>query len=156
MKDLGERIKEYRTSMKMTQADFACRLGVTGASVSAYENGTRLPSYDILIEYSWSEYRFAAGAAEDGQRYPRCKQADPGAERYPSENSRPVCRLQPSVGRRRIRGKRGAKGELTAVSSPFWSEKGSCTGAAPSVRTGFSPQRRRTGRPAPRRRRQNR
>ena len=49
MKDLGERIKEYRTSMKMTQADFACRLGVTGASVSAYENGTRLPSYDILI-----------------------------------------------------------------------------------------------------------
>ena len=26
-----------------------CRLGVTGASVSAYENGTRLPSYDILI-----------------------------------------------------------------------------------------------------------
>ena len=27
MKDLGERIKEYRTSMKMTQADFACRLG---------------------------------------------------------------------------------------------------------------------------------
>ena len=109
-----------------------------------------------LVDYSWSEYRFAAGAAEDGQRYPRCKQADPGAERYPSENSRPVCRLQPSVGRRRIRGKRGAKGELTAVSSPFWSEKGSCTGAAPSVRTGFSPQRRRTGRPAPRRRRQNR
>ena len=35
--------------MKMTQADFACRLGVTGASVSAYENRTRLPSYDILI-----------------------------------------------------------------------------------------------------------
>ena len=50
MKDLGERIKEYRTSMKMTQADFACRLGVTGASVSAYENGTRLPSYDILTQ----------------------------------------------------------------------------------------------------------
>ena len=48
MKDLGERIKEYRTSMKMTQADFACRLGVTGASVSAYENGTRLPSYDTV------------------------------------------------------------------------------------------------------------
>lgn len=43
MKDLGERIKEYRTSMKMTQADFACRLGVTGASVSAYENGRGCP-----------------------------------------------------------------------------------------------------------------
>ena len=49
MKNLGEKIREYRTSIKMTQADFAWRLGVTGASVSAYENGTRLPSYDVLI-----------------------------------------------------------------------------------------------------------
>ena len=57
MKDLGERIKEYRTSMKMTQADFACRLGVTGASVSAYENGTRLPSYDILIRIAKCDTR---------------------------------------------------------------------------------------------------
>ena len=32
MKDLGERIKEYRTSMKMTQADFACRLGERDAA----------------------------------------------------------------------------------------------------------------------------
>lgn len=52
MNDLGKRIKEYRTSIKMTQADFAWRLGVTGASVSAYENGTRLPSYDVLIRIS--------------------------------------------------------------------------------------------------------
>ena len=28
------------------------RLGVTGASVSAYETGTRLPSYDILVKVS--------------------------------------------------------------------------------------------------------
>lgn len=46
---LGERIRTYRTAMKLTQADFARRLGVTGASVSAYENGTRLPSYDVLL-----------------------------------------------------------------------------------------------------------
>lgn len=46
---LGEKIREYRTSAKMTQADFAYRLGVTSASVSAYENSTRLPSYDILV-----------------------------------------------------------------------------------------------------------
>ena len=50
--DIGEKIKEYRTSLKMTQADFAYRLGVTGASVSAYENGTRLPSYEILVKIS--------------------------------------------------------------------------------------------------------
>lgn len=49
MKNLGEKIKEYRTSIKMTQADFAYRLGVTGASVSAYENGTRTPSFDVLV-----------------------------------------------------------------------------------------------------------
>ena len=48
MEILGEKIKEYRTSIKMTQQDFAYRLGVTGASVSAYENGTRTPSFDVL------------------------------------------------------------------------------------------------------------
>lgn len=49
MEILGEKIKEYRTSIKMTQQDFAYRLGVTGASVSAYENGTRTPSFDVLV-----------------------------------------------------------------------------------------------------------
>ena len=33
----------------MTQADFAYRLGVTGASVSAYEDGRRTPSFDVLV-----------------------------------------------------------------------------------------------------------
>lgn len=46
---LGEKIKKYRTSLKMTQADFAYRLGVTGASVSAYEDGRRTPSFDVLV-----------------------------------------------------------------------------------------------------------
>ena len=50
MQTLGDRIREYRTSIRMTQADFANRLGITGASVSAYENGTRLPSYDVLVK----------------------------------------------------------------------------------------------------------
>ena len=49
MEILGEKIKEYRTSIKMTQQDFAYRLGVTGASVSAYENGPRTPSFDVLV-----------------------------------------------------------------------------------------------------------
>lgn len=34
----------------MTQAEFASRLGVTKSAVSSYENGTRLPSYDVLIK----------------------------------------------------------------------------------------------------------
>lgn len=49
MKDMGSRIRAYRSERKLSQADLAQRLGVTGAAVSAYENGTRQPSYDILI-----------------------------------------------------------------------------------------------------------
>ena len=47
---IGDKIKKYRTSIKMTQAEFAERLGVTGSSISAYENGTRQPSYFILVK----------------------------------------------------------------------------------------------------------
>lgn len=50
MQTLGDRIKAYRISIKMTQMDFATRLGITGSSVSAYENGTRLPSYEVLVK----------------------------------------------------------------------------------------------------------
>ena len=49
MNRIGERMREYRRSIKMTQADFASRLGVTGAAVSAYETGNRLPSYEVLV-----------------------------------------------------------------------------------------------------------
>ena len=34
----------------MTQHEFAERINVTKSTVSAYENGTRLPSYDVLIK----------------------------------------------------------------------------------------------------------
>ena len=47
---LGGQIRKYRSALKMIQAEFAERLGVTGASVSAYENGIRQPSFDILIK----------------------------------------------------------------------------------------------------------
>ena len=47
---IGQNIRAYRTSIKMTQAEFAKRLGVTGASVSAYENGTRQPSFEVLVK----------------------------------------------------------------------------------------------------------
>lgn len=50
MVDLGTRIKSLRNARKMTQAEFASRLGVTKSAVSSYENGTRLPSYDVLIK----------------------------------------------------------------------------------------------------------
>ena len=52
MVDVSSRIKELRTSQKITQNDFASRLGVTKSAISSYENGSRLPSYDILIKIS--------------------------------------------------------------------------------------------------------
>lgn len=50
MNNIGERIKELRNARKMTQNEFADRINVTKSMVSAYENGTRLPSYDVLIK----------------------------------------------------------------------------------------------------------
>lgn len=52
MVDIGNKIKELRVSQKITQSEFAMRLGVTKSAISSYENGSRLPSYDILIKIS--------------------------------------------------------------------------------------------------------
>ena len=52
MVNIGSRIKELRTKRRMTQTEFAERLGVTKSSISSYENGSRLPSYDVLLKMS--------------------------------------------------------------------------------------------------------
>ena len=52
MVDIGGRIKALRTERHMTQAQLAHRLGVTKSSVSAYEHGSRSPSYDVLLQLS--------------------------------------------------------------------------------------------------------
>lgn len=46
---IGERIRRYRLASKLTQQEFADRIGVTGASVSAYENEIRYPSLDTVV-----------------------------------------------------------------------------------------------------------
>ncbi len=50
MVTIGPKIKELRTERHMTQIEFAERLGVTKSAISSYENGSRLPSYDILLK----------------------------------------------------------------------------------------------------------
>ncbi len=47
---IGIRIKELRRSRNLTQRAFAERLNITKSTVSAYENGSRLPSYDVLLK----------------------------------------------------------------------------------------------------------
>lgn len=48
--NIGENIKNLRNAKKMTQSELAERVGITKATVSAYENSTRMPSYDVLIK----------------------------------------------------------------------------------------------------------
>lgn len=45
---LATRIKELRASLNMTQRDFAKHVGCTAATLSAYENGSKSPSLEII------------------------------------------------------------------------------------------------------------
>lgn len=45
---LGYRLRELRKENNMSQEQLGKLLGVTKVSVSGYENGTRIPSLDIL------------------------------------------------------------------------------------------------------------
>ena len=46
----GERLKQIRSEKHMTQRDTAKALGVTPASLSAYEKGNQLPSITVAIK----------------------------------------------------------------------------------------------------------
>ncbi len=48
--DIGNELKKLRKAKRMTQNDLARRVRVTKSSISSYENGTRLPSYDVLVK----------------------------------------------------------------------------------------------------------
>lgn len=48
--NFGEKLKQLRKSMKMTQQQLAERLGVAKSVVSYYESGDRYPSYDVMIK----------------------------------------------------------------------------------------------------------
>ena len=45
---LGYRLRELRKENKMSQEMLGKLLGVTKVSISGYENGTRIPSLDVL------------------------------------------------------------------------------------------------------------
>ena len=47
---IGNHIRALRLARSMTQEDFANRINVAKSTVSAYENGSRLPSYDVLVK----------------------------------------------------------------------------------------------------------
>lgn len=47
---LGKRIKEYRTKNRLTQSELGKLVNVTKVSICCYENGTRTPTLDTLID----------------------------------------------------------------------------------------------------------
>lgn len=47
---IGKKIKELRNKNKYTQKELAEKVGVTKSTIAAYENDSRLPSYDVLIK----------------------------------------------------------------------------------------------------------
>ena len=47
---LGYRLKELRRSKNVSQAELGKLIGVSKVSVSGYENGTRMPSMDVLLK----------------------------------------------------------------------------------------------------------
>ncbi len=52
MVDFGDRLKTLRIKNNLTQEQLAHRLGLTKSVISAYETGSRMPSYDTLITIS--------------------------------------------------------------------------------------------------------
>ncbi|MCH5194255.1 MAG: helix-turn-helix transcriptional regulator [Oscillospiraceae bacterium] len=53
MLNFGNRLSNLRKQHHMTQQILSERLNVTKATVSSYETGIRLPSYDVLIKLSY-------------------------------------------------------------------------------------------------------
>lgn len=47
---LGSKIRELRTKYNLTQAELAKQVGVSKATVTAYEGDLRQPSYDVLTK----------------------------------------------------------------------------------------------------------
>ena len=47
---IGTKIKDLRKKYKYTQTELANKVGVTKSTIAAYENDSRVPSYDVLIK----------------------------------------------------------------------------------------------------------
>ena len=47
--DFGERLQAQRKNKNLTQATFAERLGLAKVTVAGYEQGTKYPSLEVLI-----------------------------------------------------------------------------------------------------------
>lgn len=52
MKELGERLRRLRESVKLSQVKMAELLGVKQSSINRYEQGQAAPSLETLVRYA--------------------------------------------------------------------------------------------------------
>ena len=74
MKELGERLRILRESVKLSQVKMADLLGVKQSSISRYEQGLSAPSLETLVKYAdyfdvSMDYLFARTDKPQGKLY---------------------------------------------------------------------------------------
>lgn len=52
MYNFGKRLRQLRKSIPLNQKQLATRIGVAPSLISSYENGTRFPSCEVLLQFS--------------------------------------------------------------------------------------------------------
>lgn len=52
MDKIGERIKQRREGLGLSQSDLANKIGLTSAAISLLEKGDRKPSYEMILKLS--------------------------------------------------------------------------------------------------------
>lgn len=74
MKELGERLRILRESVKLSQVKMADLLGVKQSSINSYEQGQSAPSLETLVKYAdyfdvSMDYLFARTDKPQGKLY---------------------------------------------------------------------------------------
>lgn len=52
MVNMGAKLRLLRIEKKLTQKQLADQIGLAISAVSSYENGSRYPSYEVLIKFA--------------------------------------------------------------------------------------------------------
>ena len=90
MEILGERLRNLRESMKLSQIKIAGLIGTTQASINRYESGTSTPSTKVLLWYAdyfdvSMDYIYGRTDQPQGRLYecqPQVGQSDPQLQKF--------------------------------------------------------------------------
>jgi toxin-antitoxin system len=85
MKELGERLRGLRESVKLSQVKMAELLGVKQSSINRYEQGQSAPSLETLVKYAdyfdvSLDYLLARTDNPQGKLYEHRPKIEPGSE----------------------------------------------------------------------------